>query len=124
MKRSPLNRKKELKARKPLESKAAPLSLRKPLKARSKKMENLYKDRREFVAKFLSERPVCEANWDDKCAGQSVDVHEVVPRGVGGKIVSEDLTQFMAVCRYCHIMITTEPAEAHRRGFRKWSWEQ
>ncbi len=123
MKRTPLNRKKELKANTGLKTNKG-LETRKRIKPRSKKMERLYEVRRAFVAEFLNTHPVCEAYWDDECTKKSVDVHEVVPRGVGGKIVSEDATQFMAVCRYCHIMITDNPKEAHRRGFRKWSWEQ
>jgi hypothetical protein len=86
-------------------------------------MQDAYKERVPFVKRFLEENPRCQAYWDNNCFGRSVDVHEVLPRGVGGKIVSDDASQFMAVCRYCHQMITENPKEAHRRGFRKWSWE-
>jgi len=87
-------------------------------------MKEAYKERRPFVAAFLDANPECQARWDNNCSNRSVDVHEVTPRGVGGAIVSDETDQFMAVCRYCHTMITDNPAEAHRRGFRKWSWEQ
>jgi len=99
------------------------LSATKSLKPRSKKMKDIYKQRSVFVAEFLSKHPQCQAYWDDNCFGRSVDVHEILPRSAGGKIVSDDLSNFMAVCRYCHTQITVNPEEAHRRGFRKWSWE-
>ena len=107
----------------PLKQKTG-LTTKKSLSPRSKKTKELYKERSSFVAQFLDAHRTCQAQWDDNCSGRSVDVHEVLPRGVGGAIVSEDLEQFMAVCRYCHTMITDNPAEAHKRGFRKWSWEK
>jgi hypothetical protein len=130
-----LKRKKPLVSRKGLErgvflrvnapiKKKTRLTAKKLLSPRSKKTKEIYKKRFVFVASFLEKNPRCQAQWDDFCSGKSVDVHEVLPRGVGGAIVSEDLEQFMAVCRYCHTMITDNPAEAHRRGFRKWSWEK
>jgi len=100
------------------------LTTKKSLSPRSKKTKEVYKERSAFVASFLAANPHCQARWDNECSGRSVDVHEVLPRGAGGAILSEDLSQFMAVCRYCHTMITDNPAEAHRRGFRKWSWEK
>jgi len=100
------------------------LTTKKSLSPRSKKTKEIYKKRSLFVAQFLDANQMCQAHWDNNCTKRSVDVHEVLPRGVGGAIISENLKQFMAVCRYCHTMITDNPAEAHRRGFRKWSWEK
>jgi hypothetical protein len=97
---------------------------RKKLAFRSKKMAKLYVERRTFVAELLAARPECQAKWDAKCTRQSVDVHEILPRSQGGKIVDADLSNFLAVCRYCHDMIETHPHQAHERGFRKWSWEE
>ena len=94
------------------------------LKPRSEKMKKIYEERRPLVEKLLAERPICQAHWDSQCQIKSVDIHEIVPRGVGGAIVSSDLENYMAVCRYCHRMITDNPAEAQSRGFRKWSWEK
>lgn len=99
------------------------LVAKKSLQPRSKKTKKLYKERSKFVERFLKEHPKCMAYWDDNCFERSVDVHEILPRGVGGKILSEDESEFMAVCRYCHVMITENPKEANRRGYRKWSWE-
>jgi hypothetical protein len=95
----------------------------KSLQPRSAKMKKIYKDRAPFVKKFLALHPKCEARWDENCYTISTDVHEVLPRGVGGKIVDDNWDNFMAVCRYCHTMITDNPKEAHKRGLRKWSWE-
>ena len=100
------------------------LTTKKSLQPRSVKMKKTYEARRPFVAEFLKKYPVCQAYWDKKCFITSVDVHEILPRGVGGKIVDEDESNFMAVCRYCHTMITDNPKEAHERGLRKWSWEK
>jgi thymidine kinase len=87
-------------------------------------MEEIYKERRPFVAEFLANNPRCEIFWDSNCTQRSVDVHEVIARGVGGDIVGGDLSNYKAVCRYCHTMITNNPKEAQERGFIKWSWEK
>jgi hypothetical protein len=96
---------------------------RKPLRSRSKKTAALYVKRRQFVADTLSQRPVCEARWDHNCTRRSVDVHEILPRSQGGRIVGGDSSEYLAVCRWCHDQIETHPQEAHDRGFRRWSWE-
>lgn len=112
-----------LKTTKALKSKKG-LTANKSLSPRSIKMKKIYIARRELRTQFLGKFPVCQAYWDDKCAIVSVDVHEILPRGVGGKIVDDDWSNFMAVCRYCHTMITDNPKEAQQRGLRKWSWEK
>jgi hypothetical protein len=122
VKRSPLRRGKGLATRTPLKAKKG-LETRTALKPRSKKLKELYKERVPFVIDFLQKHPYCQAYWDDNCFEIATDVHEVKPRSAGGAIVGDDDGQFMALCRYCHIMITENPEEAHRRGYRKWSWE-
>ena len=94
------------------------------LQHRSKKTAKLYVARRLFVAETLEARPVCEAHWDAKCQIRSVDVHEILPRSQGGLIVGDEPENYLAVCRWCHDQIETHPEEAHRRGFRRWSWER
>lgn len=94
------------------------------LRHRSRKVARLYVDRRLFVAETLEARPRCEARWDDRCTGRSVDVHEILPRSQGGLIVGDDPSNYLAVCRWCHDQIETHPEEAHARGFRRWSWER
>lgn len=130
-----MERRKKLTTRKALQSKT-PLKQRSTLKAqkglkatkslqpRSSKMKEIYKARSAFVKEFLSLHPICQAKWDDNCYIKAVDVHEILPRSAGGKIVDSDWSNFMAVCRYCHTLITDNPEEAHQRGLRKWSWEK
>ena len=43
------------------------------------------------------------------------DVHEILTRGRGGSIISED--NVLALCRTCHHFITNEPAWAKENGF-------
>ena len=127
--RKPLKTRKGLVAKKTLETKT-PLKTKKglaaksTLKPRSKKMQKLYKERAVFVVEFLSKNPKCQANWDDNCDIVSVDVHEIVPRSVGGKIVGGADSGYLAVCRYCHRMITDNPAESRKRGLTKWSYQE
>lgn len=84
----------------------------------------MYVERRALVARLLQETPTCEARWDDGCTRRSVDVHEILPRSQGGRIVGGDRSEYLVVCRYCHDMIETHPEESHQRGFRRWSWER
>jgi hypothetical protein len=129
MKKTPLTTKKPLRgggllrSRKPLQQRKA-LSSKTRLKPRSKKMEDAYVERREFVKKFLTDNPYCQVRWDFNCQITSIDVHETMFRSHGGEIVGDDPTQFIATCRYCHGMIHDNPLEAHEKGFRKWSWEK
>jgi 5-methylcytosine-specific restriction endonuclease McrA len=67
------------------------------------------------VQRLLEERPVCEIRWDEHCTGESVDVDEIMGRGVGGSIMDESNLQ--TTCRSCHHQKTIHPAEAVRRGF-------
>lgn len=86
------------------------------MRARSKKTEKLYVERRQIVERLLRERPRCEAcevfgAYDGKSriiVRASVDIHELVSRGRGGSIVDEK--NLLAVCRFpCHSRITTPP---------------
>lgn len=120
--RKGLVKKTGLKIKSTLKSKKG-LTANTPLKPRSEKMKQIYKKRSVFVKEFLLLHPLCQARWDEKCYSNSTDVHEIISRGVGGKIIGGDLANYMAVCRYCHTMITDNPAEAQRRGLKKWSWE-
>jgi hypothetical protein len=106
----------------PLKSRKG-LIAKKMLQPRSAKMKKIYEKRSVFVKEFLNLYPKCQAHWDNNCYINSTDVHEILPRGVGGKIVDTDWSNYMSLCRYCHTMITDNPEEAHKRGYRKWSWE-
>ena len=92
---------------------------RKPIRARSAKMEQLYATkRRNLVRKLLSERPVCQRCLSDR----SHDIHELKSRARGGKFV-DDLENLVALCRPCHTWVTQNPKEAHEQGWLKQSWE-
>ena len=72
-----------------------------------------------MVAEILQERPFCEVRWDGGCQRFAVDVNEFILRSGGGVIVGNDGGQvYHSVCRYCHTMITENPAEARKRGWR------
>ena len=109
---------------------------RSKLRPRSKKTQKLYQQkngRREFVSFMLRRFRICQANLD-VCTGASSDVHEIVPRSAGGKIVPEfdftqprpkaDLdamlaTQWLSLCRACHHFITFNPKFAKEKGYKR-----
>lgn len=97
--------------------------VRTPLRQRSKKTANTYIKRRALVARLLEQRRICEARWDEDCSVVTVDVHEILPRSQGGRIVDAPDHTYLVVCRYCHDKIEANPQQAHDRGFRRWSWE-
>ncbi len=110
MKRSPLNRKTPLKpGNKPMK--------RSRLKARSKKVEKLYKEERiPLVVKTLEERPICECCHSQ----QSTEVHEKLTRGRSGGVHGDawlDPANLLALCHWCHSWITRNPEEAEAKGY-------
>lgn len=121
--RDPLRRRSSLRRLTPLRARTPWRPERQPLRRRSRRMETIYRERRTLVARILDERRICEARWDDRCQMASVDVHEILPRSQGGRIIGGADSEYLAVCRWCHDQIETHPAEAHERGFRRWSWE-
>ena len=109
--------------RTPLRAKSPWNPTRKPLRHRSAKTSRIYVERRALVARLLDEHRICEAQWDEDCAVRTVDVHEILPRSQGGRIVGGNRSEYLVVCRHCHDMIESNPTESHERGFRRWSWE-
>lgn len=103
---------------------------RSPINKRSKKTEEKYIERREFVKRILSERPYCQAckifAAHDGLAvfrqNQSQDVHELVRRSQGGSILDE--SNVLAVCRKCHMRIGNYPQLAFDLGLAKHGWER
>lgn len=87
----------------------------KPLRYRSRKTERAYVLRRQLVASLLTERPWCEIRWDANCQGRSVDVDELLGRGVGGDFL--DLDNCQTTCRHCHDKKQQNPDEAELRGY-------
>jgi 5-methylcytosine-specific restriction endonuclease McrA len=102
---------------------------RKPIKKRSKKTEELYKQRVPLVKKLLEERRWCEAcpvfaehdNLMVYIRRPSRDIHELVRRSQGGSILDE--SNLMAVCRECHARIGNNPQLAFDLGLAKHSWD-
>lgn len=122
MKRTPLKRTKGLTSKSELKT-TKPLTSTTKIKHRSKKMEKVYVERRLLVSRLLQERPDCEVKWDSDCNGTSTDVHERLPRSLGGRIVGGEETEYVATCRSCHTKLTDSPMEARRRGWVIQSWE-
>ena len=81
------------------------------MRFRSKKMQAIYRKRIPLVARLLDERPICE-----RCHKQrSTDIHERLSRARGGDILDE--TNCVALCSFCHHMITIHPAMAEAEGW-------
>lgn len=118
-----------LRRKKPLQSKTR-LKTKKQLAKRSKKTEDLYVLRREFVKRILTERPLCEAcrafaAHENKVTfnhHMSRDVHEIIRRSQGGSILDEK--NVLAVCRPCHMKIGNNPQLAFDLGLAKHGWEK
>lgn len=91
---------------------------RTPLRARSKKTERLYRQRRPLVARLLVERPVCEVPW---CLNPSTEIHEPLTRARGGSILDE--TNCKAICGLHHDLIHLEDPIWYELGFLRHSWE-
>lgn len=88
------------------------------MRARSKRMEAIYRDRRQLVAAMLEAHPVCQ-----RCGrARSAEVHELKSRARGGSIVDE--ANCRALCHDCHRWITENPADAEADGWLLPSWAQ
>lgn len=98
------------------------------MRRRSQKQEALYDLRRPFVARVLSERPLCEAcpvyarQADNATYVRypATDVHELIRRSQGGDILDDK--NVLAVCRRCHDLIGRRPAQAEELGLALPSW--
>jgi 5-methylcytosine-specific restriction endonuclease McrA len=85
---------------------------------RSKKREQVYRQRRPLVVRLLEEFPICQ-----RCGtNPSVDIHEVVRRSQGGSIL--DPANLRALCRRCHMWVTEHPKQAEEEGFSAPSWQR
>jgi len=103
-----------LKRRAPLRRKASVKRSSSPIRNVSPKRAALQRQRRNFVAEFLADNPVCEISWDN-CTVRSIDVHEALPRSAGGAIVPGEQAdmqgqRFVSVCRMCHGQLTNPTA--------------
>jgi len=85
------------------------------LKKRSKKRSKQEAEYSKLRLAYLESYPFCKAKLP-KCTIKSTDIHHMKGR------VNEDLldtTEWLSVCRSCHIWIETHPIEATELGFRK-----
>lgn len=102
---------------------------RKPINKRSKKREEIYKERVPLVKKLLAEHAWCQAcpifaehdNLAVYIRRPSQDIHELVRRSQGGSILDE--SNLMAVCRECHARIGNNPKLAFDLGLAKHAWD-
>ena len=88
------------------------------MRARSKKMQKIYVERRKLVAEILEQNPICKRCWKRWAS----EVHEVKSRARGGSILDKE--NCVALCHDCHHWITTNPKEAKETGWLKNSWEE
>ena len=115
---------------------------RKALPGFSLHREAIRAERRELVARLLSERPTCEAlshlrsivntlGDDDqrvvvdamrRCTFHSSEVHEVLSRARGGSILDEE--NCLCLCHHCHAWVTTHPRLATMAGLLKSRWQR
>lgn len=123
MKRSPLARRTPLQSKGRLERGAPSLPRRTRVKPQSAKRETDAALRRAVVAQLLAEFPRCQAWW--VCQGApAVEVHERLSRARGGSITDPRHGHMVTICRACHHLATTEPAEAERRRMLLPSWHR
>lgn len=80
------------------------------MRARSRRMQAVYRDRGPLVADFLDRHPTCE-----RCGRhRATEVHEVLSRGRGGSVLDE--SNLKALCHDCHRFVTEHPQEATVEG--------
>ena len=104
MKRTPLKRKTPLKRTGSL----APVS---------KKRAKTNRQRRAFVKEELENRRFCEAKIAGCCMRYSTEIHEPIPRSLGGSIL--DRANSVAICRPCHRWVHDNVGEAQKLGLLK-----
>lgn len=123
--------------------KPSPIKRRtKRLPWRSAKRKGIADERRELVARLLSDRPTCEAmshlrlivrdlgDEDQRivvdamraCSIRSTEVHEVLSRARGGSILDE--SNCLSLCHNCHAWVTTHPWLATKAGLLKSRWQR
>lgn len=78
------------------------------------------KKRRTWPSPKEMGRTKCEVRWDNGCTGRARDSHHVVLRSRGG---SDDPSNLIAACRYCHGKLHSHVKEATELGFMRHSWE-
>lgn len=123
MKRSPIQRKTPMGRGQGLGLGKGRLPAQKRLPSRSPKRKADMVERRALVGSLLAQFPKCQARW--VCDGaRSVDVHERIKRSRGGSILDPVQAHMITVCRACHEMTESHPAEATLRRLLLPSWHE
>jgi hypothetical protein len=103
--------------------KRTPLKRKTPLKRTgslapvSKRRAKTNRQRAKFVEEELNNRVWCEAKIANVCTRRAVEIHEPIPRSLGGSIL--DVTNSVAICRMCHSWVHQNVAEAKQLGLLK-----
>lgn len=97
---------------------------RSPLRNRSKKRTAEMVERRKLIKRLFDERDgLCEALIEGVCSRYASDLHEILRRSQGGKVVGGDDSSYLIVCRPCHTWIGNNPQQAFQLGLAKHSWD-
>ena len=103
--------------------KRTPLKRKTPLKRTgslvpvSKRRAKTNRQRAKFVKEELGKRQWCEAHIASVCTRYAVEIHEPIPRSLGGSIL--DRANSVAICRPCHRWIHDNVKEAMKLGLLK-----
>ena len=66
----------------------------------------------------------------ENCGAESVDIHHIHRRGMGGSKTADNVNNLMALCRDCHDMAHRQPSmmeylqRKHDRVMDKWKQQQ
>jgi hypothetical protein len=65
---------------------------------------------------YLESHPFCEAKLPGICTAEATDIHHM-----SGKIGDDylDVTNFISLCRACHVWVENNPTEAKELGLSK-----
>jgi len=90
-------------------------SNQKPISKVSVKQLERLKEYKKVRDAYMKEHPICEAQLDH-CTGKSTDLHH--GRGRIGSLLT-DVSNFHALCSYCHHVVETRPSMAKELGLSK-----
>lgn len=90
------------------EKKAKPIAKVAP----KRKEEN--KEYKEVSKRYLAKNPGCEAHISSGCTGLSAEIHHKRKRNSKDDRINE--SNFLAVCRPCHLWIESHPKQAKELG--------
>jgi len=86
------------------------------LPPRSRKTAKVYREQRvPLTQEMLADHPGCGIRWDERCRGLADALHEILSRGRGGSITGR--ANCIPACNPCNEAVSSNPAEAEKRGF-------